>query len=303
MRLFIRTLTLPALLAAAAHCFAAEPNRYVGNAACKDCHQNEFRLFSGNAHSRSAGSENTGCESCHGPGEAHVNAAGGKSTIVAFTALSPAKAAEACLRCHQNEPARANVRTSAHTLNGVACLSCHSIHSAATAKDLLAAPQTKLCYQCHADVRSQFDMPFKHRVNEGVMTCSDCHNPHGTFAPTWGAITRTRMVEQAPANEEACLKCHADKRGPFAYEHPSVRVEGCEMCHAPHGSPNSRLLRRPVVFTMCLECHNGAAPFGLHGTGVPNPTSSHNMTDPRYQNCTACHVRIHGSNSSFFFLR
>jgi hypothetical protein len=27
------------------------------------------------------------------------------------------------------------------------------------------------------------------------------------------------------------------------------------------------------------------------------------MTDPRYQNCTNCHVRIHGSNSDPLFLR
>ncbi|MBV8812232.1 MAG: hypothetical protein JO033_26485 [Acidobacteriaceae bacterium] len=104
-------------------------------------------------------------------------------------------------------------------------------------------------------------------------------------------------------NEEACLKCHIDKRGPFTFEHPPVRVEGCEMCHYPHGSSNSRLLRRPVVFTMCLECHNGVGNFGRTGTGDPMLSPAHNMADPRYQNCTNCHVRIHGSNSDPLFLR
>ena len=113
-----------------------------------------------------------------------------------------------------------------------------------------------------------------------------------------------RMVGQALANEEPCLKCHAEKRGPFVYEHAAVRVNGCETCHAPHGSPNSRLLRRPVVFTMCLECHNGKIGFGRGGLSDPIPDGAHHdMADPRFQNCTACHVRIHGSNSDATFLR
>jgi DmsE family decaheme c-type cytochrome len=146
-------------------------------------------------------------------------------------------------------------------------------------------------------------MPFKHRVNEGVMQCSDCHNPHGTPAPSWRMGARPRMVEHALANEQPCLKCHADLRGPFLYEHPPVRVEGCETCHAPHGSTNARLLRRPVVYTICLECHNGAGNFGRQGDGIPTQSSSHNMADPRFRNCTACHVRIHGSNTDRTFTR
>jgi nitrate reductase cytochrome c-type subunit len=63
------------------------------------------------------------------------------------------------------------------------------------------------------------------------------------------------------------------------------------------------LLRRPVVFTMCLECHNGSGTGGRGGTGVPILSQAHNMADPRYQNCTNCHVRIHGSNSDPLFLR
>jgi DmsE family decaheme c-type cytochrome len=111
------------------------------------------------------------------------------------------------------------------------------------------------------------------------------------------------MVTQAAGNEEPCLKCHADKRGPFVFEHPSVRVDGCETCHAPHGSTNAKLLTRPVVFTMCLECHNGAGTFGRSNSGVPMLDQSHNLLDPRYQHCTLCHVRIHGSNADPFFLR
>jgi hypothetical protein len=66
---------------------------------------------------------------------------------------------------------------------------------------------------------------------------------------------------------------------------------------------NAKLLRRPVVFTLCLECHNGAGTFGIQNTGVFAQSSSHNMLDPKYQKCTLCHVRIHGSNADPTFLR
>lgn len=287
---------------------AESPTAYAGSDACKTCHADVWFRFFKNSHFRSIASgkdkpENTGCEGCHGPGKAHIEAHGGKATITAFSVLPPAKVLDACLRCHVSTLSRANIRRSPHTLNDVVCTNCHSIHKSATPKFLLARAQRDLCYGCHANVRTDFEMPFKHRVNEGFMNCTDCHNPHGAFPSTWRMAERPRMVEQAIANEEPCLKCHSDKRGPFVYEHPPVRVEGCEVCHYPHGSTNSRLLRRPVVFTMCLECHNGAGRFGLHGTGDPNPSARHNMADPRYQNCTNCHVRIHGSNSDSLFLR
>jgi len=281
---------------------------YVGSNVCKTCHANIWANFYKNAHYRSIASgkeppERTGCEGCHGPAKAHVEAGGGKNTIPhAFSLMTPKQVAEDCLTCHASSFDKANIRRSEHTLADVACNSCHSIHHAATPKYLLAKAQKDLCYGCHADVRAQFDLPSHHRVNEGFMNCSDCHNPHGTFAPTTRMGDRPRMVAQALNNEEPCLKCHIDKRGPFVFEHPSVRVEGCATCHNPHGSPNGRLLRRPVVFTICLECHNGSG-AGVRNQGVDIQSATHNLLDPKYQRCTTCHVRIHGSNADATFLR
>lgn len=287
---------------------APPPSAYAGSTACKTCHPDVWSTFYKNPHFRSIASgkeepANTGCEGCHGPAAAHVKAHGGKATIISFPELTPKQTISACLRCHADNLNRSNIHSSPHTLNGVACTSCHSVHKSATPKYLLAKAQPALCYGCHTNVRADFSMPFKHRVNEGFMNCTDCHNPHGAFAPTWRMASRPSLVRQSPVNEEACLKCHTDKRGPFAFEHPPVRVEGCEMCHSPHGSTNSRLLRRPVVFTLCLECHNGAGTFGRTLSGVPSLSRAHNMSDPKFQNCTNCHVRIHGSNSDPLFLR
>jgi DmsE family decaheme c-type cytochrome len=217
--------------------------------------------------------------------------------------MQPKQALDTCLGCHARDLARANIQRSEHTQNGVACTSCHSVHHSPTPKYLLAKKQNELCYSCHATVRAQFSMPSRHRVNEGFMQCSDCHNPHGSFDATWKMGQKPRMMEQALNAESPCLKCHMDKRGPFVYEHPPVRVEGCETCHNPHGSMNAKLLRRPVVFTVCLECHNGASDFGTRNLGVDLQSSKHNMLDPKFQKCTTCHVAIHGSNADAYFLR
>ena len=312
----LRVLVVP-LLAGTLTALAQQPSsftevgdkgNFIGSQACKTCHSDIWMKFYKNPHFRSVASgkeppEDTGCESCHGPGGAHVEAHGAKAAIVAFSQAEPKRVLDTCLRCHGETISRANIRRSVHTQNDIVCTSCHSIHSSPAPKFLLANVQRELCYGCHADVRAQFAMPFKHRVNEGFMTCTDCHNPHGAFPPTWATASKKAMVKQVMGNEEACIKCHAEKRGPFVYEHSPVRVEGCEVCHYPHGSANSRLLRRPVVFTMCLECHNGASSFGLSGQGVPVPFEFHQLGSPRYQNCTNCHSHIHGSNTSAFFLK
>jgi DmsE family decaheme c-type cytochrome len=301
--LVLSWLSLSALLSA-----ADTRNGYVGDQPCRTCHPDITSTFFRNPHHKSTVNEaltpeRQGCESCHGPAKEHVEGRGDKAKIFAFSTKTPRQIVDRCLTCHSGTLTRANIRRSEHTQANVVCTDCHSIHRSPAQKALLAKRQTDLCYGCHSNVRAQFSMPFKHRVNEGFMNCTDCHNPHGTSTPTWRAAGRPRMVDQS-TNEEPCLKCHIDKRGPFVFEHAATRVDGCETCHLPHGGPNARLLKRPTAFPLCLECHNGTPGFGLTPQqGVPTQSGSHNMADPRYQNCTSCHVRIHGSNSNARFLR
>jgi DmsE family decaheme c-type cytochrome len=278
----------------------------VGSAACKTCHPDKTSSFYRNPHfhAKLAGQDGDpleDCESCHGSGAEHIKGPS-KQNIFAFSTKEPAEIEKRCLACHSKTEYVEDISRSEHHRAGVACTTCHSIHAAATPRRLLKKKQSELCYTCHADVRAQFSMPFKHRVNEGVMECTDCHNPHGAASPTWKMGARPRMVALQSVNEEPCLRCHTDKRGPFVFEHPSVRVEGCEICHAVHGSPNPRMLKRPVVMTLCLECHNGSG-NGRSTKGVPIPISFHNLASPEFQTCTICHVRIHGSNADAFFLR
>jgi predicted CXXCH cytochrome family protein len=115
--------------------------------------------------------------------------------------------------------------------------------TAASAGESGAEPLLWMSRFCQAE----FARPYHHRVNEGLVQCSDCHNVHGT--------TTIRQVRTLPNGDAVCFKCHADKRGPFVYEHVPVKTEGCSSCHTPHGSTNPRLLRVSTVNLMCLQCH------------------------------------------------
>src|SRR3954453_10851794 len=109
-------------------------NEFVGSNACRTCHADIFQPFYKNPHFKSLASgkeppERTGCESCHGPGKAHVEARGGKTTIPrAFSLMGPKPILDACLTCHGKDFSRANIRRSQHTFADVVCSTCHSIH-------------------------------------------------------------------------------------------------------------------------------------------------------------------------------
>jgi DmsE family decaheme c-type cytochrome len=154
---------------------------------------------------------------------------------------------------------------------------------------LLKDSQPVLCYGCHLDVKPEFSKPFHHRVNEGLLVCSNCHNQHGGFLTT--------QLRATAAQDTVCFNCHTDKAGPFAFEHAPVKTEGCVTCHSPHGSANPRLLRRSNINLLCLECHTLTV-----DSAAPAIPTFHNQAQ-KYQACTMCHVAIHGSNSDHFFFK
>ena len=265
--------------------------QYAETDICKSCHQDIWeKHFAGTPHAALLKGGQHGCQGCHGPGQAHVDGGGDVTKIIRFETLSPAQTAAICLKCHQSSLETQNFATSVHLSNGVSCTTCHSPHNSTDVNFLLVKSQTTLCFGCHTAQKAEFARPFRHRVEVGLIQCSDCHNPHGTAT---GGQVRTAAGQYA-----VCTKCHTDTMGPFVFEHAPVKTdEGCLSCHVPHGSTNPRLLQVNNVNFLCLRCHtpnmNGAAP------GAP---SFHNQAT-KYQACTLCHTQIHGSNFSPVFFQ
>ncbi len=268
----------------------ASPADYVGAETCATCHEEISKKFATNAHARLAlahGGKGVTCEGCHGPGKAHVESGGDATKIFQFDKASPKAVEQQCLSCHAGS--HSNAERTAHGAAGVSCIGCHSSHNSKTDEHMLKAAQPELCYGCHTDAKAAFAQPSHHRVNEGILSCSDCHNPHGTF--------QDKMLKSNADQNTICVKCHTETAGPFVYEHPPIKTEGCNSCHFPHGSPNPRLLTRSNVNSLCLQCHTASANFTAPGT-----PSFHNMAN-QYQACTTCHVQIHGSNTNFVFFK
>ncbi len=278
---------------------SADASLYVGSEVCKTCHEDMpskgfYKNYEDSPHyvttlNNKKGPEWQGCEACHGPGKAHVDGGGDKTKIFSFKGASAADVSARCLDCHQYGEEHNNFGRSAHLQNNVGCADCHSPHHAKENQFLMKEKTPQLCYGCHLEAKQQFTRTFHHRVNEGLVQCNDCHNPHGGF--------ESRQLRATAAQDTTCFKCHNDKAGPFVYEHPVVKTEGCVACHTPHGSSNPRLLKRAQVNLLCLECHAFSA-----DAGAPATPTFHNQAQ-KYQACTSCHTSIHGSNTDQFFFK
>lgn len=278
-----------------------KPAEYVGSEVCQTCHEDIYKAFQKNPHhqvetDKKRGWENRACESCHGSASKHVE------SVSAADIRQPAKlkAAETdriCLGCHQNQPTHVGRIDSSHARNQVSCVACHSVHKNGPDGMVARKPTAvnELCAGCHTAVWASFQRPYKHRLPEGAMSCVDCHNPHGSFL--------SRSLQTSRANEPGCLNCHGEKAGPFVYPHAAVNLEGCTACHQPHGSANPRMLTRPEVRFVCLECHANAPTPTPAATLGTIPPAFHDLRNPRFQNCTLCHQKVHGSYVNRVLLR
>ena len=172
---------------------------------------------------------------------------------------------------------------SVHANRDLSCNTCHSVHNPKSEKaQLKTAKVDETCATCHMQVKGQIQKTSHHPIREGLMTCSDCHNPHGTDTPKM--LTAHSVTEQ-------CYTCHTEKRGPFLWEHPPVK-ENCLNCHNPHGSNHPKLMvvKRPFL---CQSCHLDTRHPGTLYDGSTQQLSSNRDFS---RSCSNCHLMVHGSN-------
>ena len=299
---------------------------------CANCHESQWNAIDLSAHGAKNDASGSMCQACHGDASAHL-----KDPMKAKPAnpFGPGHTANertaVCQTCHSSNRNLAFWTSGKHQLNDVTCANCHSIHG----KGLLPSynglnppdksptinkftttflpNQAEVCWQCHQPIRAANFKPSHHPIIEGKVKCSDCHNPHGAITPA--------MLKQPTINDQ-CYSCHADKRGPYVFNHPPVE-ENCATCHNPHGSVHARLLNESAP-NLCQDCHDwsrhpgtiygAAGAFNcqpgdtstttVSGTAYPNcPPSRTGQPNPGVNNrlvaraCINCHQAIHGSNA------
>jgi len=258
-------------------------------AACSDCHE-QAKAFLTNPHARGGVTNgvvsNDVCATCHGDGAEHIESGGDKTKITVPRGRTGSD--ETCLLCH--EQTKGGMHASSNQVN---CLTCHSIHkSDPRAPHLVAKPQLALCGTCHTQSASFRNKPYAHRLDRGGMACSSCHDPHGRRAKGERSLSLPDPLCLTRAVVSFSLSGHTEKRGPFVFSHGGLEVGECTTCHESHGSSNPKQLKRATVKQLCIECHSPTATATLGS----QPPSFHNFSLPRYQNCTTCHVAVHGSN-------
>lgn len=298
---------------------ASQPSGYVGQDACATCHDDLATTFARSPHGALAPHElrgqPAGCEACHGPGARHAET-GAPKDIRSFADLAAAEASRACTACHLRDRAR-DWPGSEHAMGQVACSNCHRIHprsepsrpterTAARATvqvagrpptASLASPEPELCFTCHPGQRARILASSHHPVREGRMTCSSCHDVHGSVH------AGDSLVRSTERRNDLCLGCHPKHQGPFIFEHPPVE-EDCTICHDPHGTVANNLLKQGEPF-LCLQCHEmhfhnarlaPATPYWLPVGGSLNPNGPSGFQRAFGTRCTVCHTRIHGSD-------
>jgi DmsE family decaheme c-type cytochrome len=229
------------------------------------------------------------CEACHGPGDAHagrVRRGQERPGIPYFGSTSPASSADErngmCLDCHQAE-LKLGWHDAAHSMADVACTDCHSVHESFDPV-LQTATQPEVCASCHLGTHNDTLKAFAHPIMEGKMDCAACHSPHG------GTVGSELVRETV---NETCDTCHAEKRGPYLWEHAPV-AEDCTSCHTPHGSNHPGMLTRRGPL-LCQSCHTqaGHPSVAMDTAGLPSNVPSRYLLG---ENCMNCHSQVHGSN-------
>jgi DmsE family decaheme c-type cytochrome len=248
-----------------------------GDAKCTRCHDAEdnpqLLAIGKTKHGTRADGRTPTCTSCHGESETHVNKPANATErplpdrMFAKRSSTPiAERNEACMGCHRRDSARSHWEGSQHQNAEVACTSCHEIHTQHD-KVRVKLTQPEVCFACHKEHRAMINRPSRHPIPEGKVTCSDCHNPHGSVGP--------KLVKRDSVND-TCYTCHMEKRGPFVHNHEPV-AEDCMNCHNPHGSVGPKLVKRDSVNDTCYTCH-----MEKRGPFVHNH-------EPVAEDCMNCH--------------
>ncbi len=226
------------------------------------------------------------CETCHGPSKSHRKRQKDGPRLrpsVVFDENTPAAIQnEVCQGCHKDN-AQFHWPGSIHEEEEVACASCHMVHAERDPVfDALA--QQEVCFSCHPRTRSETLRNTSHPLRFGEMTCTDCHNPHDS--------NNDFLLKRSTVND-TCYTCHAEKRGPFLWEHAPV-TEDCSLCHNPHGSNHAALLKQRSPL-LCQQCHSSSG----HPSLAYTTEVAENSFQQRFllgRSCTNCHAQVHGSN-------
>jgi len=240
---------------------------------------------------------NTDCESCHGPGSAHIMAGGNPSMIVNPSKIDSQLATDICGRCHNRVKSVPNglhdwprndetgekflpgmsldgfwTDATGDWPDGVNSKSHHQQYA-----DLLVTNKVAYgyaCYSCHNVHKNT-----KHLVREEIVKtdhdtgeqfpittnnddntlCLACHATHGPFE----TITRPMMVDFDANKDEIAKVVSAHTKHPYAPER-SMGLSRCSKCHMP------KTVKSAVAYDIHSHTFEAMSPEKTLELGMPN---------------------------------
>jgi predicted CXXCH cytochrome family protein len=181
---------------------------------------------------------NVGCEVCHGPGSEHVKSTKAKkaATIVHPGKLASERSTVICNQCHSrpqgqmmtDQPVNKDNKMLIPGISRNDYLVNHTTREDAAQKDFWGdGVHSKSHHQQGTDlVRSK-----KYINGSYLMTCVDCHDPHGK-----SGVRHQLRMEARDEKDTLCLSCHkgiatkAHTAKAVGMEHENIR---CVDCHMP----------------------------------------------------------------------
>jgi predicted CXXCH cytochrome family protein len=151
---------------------------------------------------------NVGCESCHGPGSEHIESRTRGQRIVSPSLLTPERELVLCGACHSRPQGKAAGGTEA-PLSASGYMPAPGVRRRdylrdftqrvdASARELYPSGDSKSNHQQYGD----FMHSGMYRNGRVLMTCSSCHDAHGSDSAT-------HMLLKAADDNSSCTGCHS----------------------------------------------------------------------------------------------
>ncbi|NOY92886.1 MAG: hypothetical protein GXP55_17005 [Deltaproteobacteria bacterium] len=184
---------------------------------------------------------NIGCESCHGPGSAHIgNAALRGTSIIQPELILPGRETQLCGRCHSRPegigaggtdiPMDDEFHFAPPGIRRGEYATGYTQVPVTAADGLYASGFSKKHHEQYTDfIRSPM-----YRNGDELVSCSSCHDPHGSENPE-------DLVEDAHVDNALCLDCHSED------EFTSVLTHVQAQTGFGHSGLEDQML--------CINCH------------------------------------------------